>query len=538
MEIWSIWYPVYWLSGSIKAITAGASITTAILLIRLIPKLLAIPSPKRLHEANRALENEIVYRRAAQEKLRYQEEQYRLLFETNPSPMWVFDVDTLRFLAVNQAAVSNYGYSREEFLSMTIENIRPPEDVPKLMEALKGTKESLDYGGRWRHVRKDGTVIIVEKHSRPVVFQNRPARMVTAIYVTERDEAERRVRESEEGLSLAQEMAHIGSWEVKLANRVPREDVHPRWSNETFRIFGFKPGEFEVTRRSFLDLLHTDERQASKDAFVKLLRHGAPYNMDHRVVLSDGTERIVHVDGGLIRNRKGEPVKLAGTLQDITERTQAQKRIIDSLREKEVLLKEIHHRVKNNLAVITSLFYLQSTYTQDEQTLRILQECQDRVRSMALVHETLYRSENFAGLDFAEYARALSHQLFRTYGAEAGDIHLRLNLQEVSMSIDTAVPCGLILSELVSNALKHAFPDGEGGEVTIGLCKLASGLCLLQVADDGAGFDADVETLSAGSLGLRLIQALTRQLDGEFELVNKSPGTEARLVFSVSNGRT
>lgn len=219
-------------------------------------------------------------------------------------------------------------------------------------------------------------------------------------------------------------------------------------------------------------------------------------------------------------------------VRDITDRKQAEQRVIDSLREKEVLLREIHHRVKNNLAVISSLFYLQSKYTQDGQTLRTLQESQDRLRSMALVHETLYQSDSFAALDFAEYSRALSDNLMRTYSGIASDVRLRTEVEEVAISIDLAVPCGLILNELVSNALKHAFPNGQAGLITVKL-KNESGSCVLQVIDDGVGIPIEPKPDATRSLGLRLIESLTRQLDGKFEIKRQDVGTEARLSFRV-----
>ena len=219
--------------------------------------------------------------------------------------------------------------------------------------------------------------------------------------------------------------------------------------------------------------------------------------------------------------------------REIEQRSLAEERALASVREKEVLLSEIHHRVKNNLAVISSLFYLQSTHTQDEQTLRTLQEGQDRVRSMALVHETLYQSESFAALDFAEYTQMLCDQLFRSYGPAAGNIRMRTNLENVSMGIDLAVPCGLILNELVSNALKHAFPNGRGGEIVVTLRYNESGACSLQVADNGIGVPADRDLTATRTLGLRLIRSLARQLDAQFELIPRSPGAEARLTFQV-----
>ncbi|MEW6736294.1 MAG: histidine kinase dimerization/phosphoacceptor domain -containing protein [Acidobacteriota bacterium] len=222
-------------------------------------------------------------------------------------------------------------------------------------------------------------------------------------------------------------------------------------------------------------------------------------------------------------------------VRDITERKRVEQRIIDSLHEKEVLLKEIHHRVKNNLAVISSLFYLQSTYTQDEQVLKIFQESQDRIRSMALVHEILYRSESFAAVDFAEYAQDLAKQLFQTYGLTTGKILLKTELEKIRMSMDIAIPCGLILNELISNAIKHAFPNHQGGEIRLRLCRKENNTCRIEVNDNGIGLPADLDIKSAQSLGLRLIRALTRQINGGFEFVRTDTGTQASLTLEVDN---
>lgn len=221
-------------------------------------------------------------------------------------------------------------------------------------------------------------------------------------------------------------------------------------------------------------------------------------------------------------------------VRDITDRRESEQRIIESLREKEVLLKEIHHRVKNNLAVVSSLFYLQSTYTQDEQMLRTLQESQDRVRSMALVHETLYQSDSFAELDFSEYSRRLSDNLVHSYSGIA-DVRLKTEVGKVAIDIDLAVPCGLILNELVSNALKHAFPNGRSGKITVKVDQNDVGVVVLQVVDDGIGIPVETRPDATRTLGLRLIESLTRQLDGNFELNRKDPGTEARLTFTIRN---
>lgn len=202
---------------------------------------------------------------------------------------------------------------------------------------------------------------------------------------------------------------------------------------------------------------------------------------------------------------------------------------------KEALLREVHHRVKNNLAVICSLFYLQSTHTQDEETAAIFRDMESRVHSMALVHESLYGSENLARIDFAEYAQSLAKDIFSSHGSPGVSIRLKNELDPVFMGADLAVPCGLILNELISNALKHAFPNGTGGEVKVTLRSDGGGRCTLCVEDSGVGIPADLELNTNKSLGLRLVRSLTRQIRGTFKLLKVDPGTSAHLQFTVDH---
>jgi two-component sensor histidine kinase len=200
---------------------------------------------------------------------------------------------------------------------------------------------------------------------------------------------------------------------------------------------------------------------------------------------------------------------------------------------KEALLREVHHRVKNNLAIICSLFYLQSTRTRDEKTVNIFRQMESRVHSMALVHESLYGSENLARIDFAEYARTLANNILSAHRTSADAVKLQSEMDSVTMSVDLAVPCGLILNELMSNAFKHGFPNGGNGEIRLRLRKEASGTCSLCVEDSGVGVSGDVDLAEPKSLGLRLVMALTRQIRGSFQLANTNPGTAACLRFMV-----
>ena len=236
--------------------------------------------------------------------------------------------------------------------------------------------------------------------------------------------------------------------------------------------------------------------------------------------------------------------------REITERKRAEEQIQASLKEKEVLLQEIHHRVKNNLQVISSLLNLQSGYVDDPQSVAILQDSQNRIRSMALVHEKLYQSQDLARIDFAEYIRNLATYLLRAYNAHAQDVTLDIQIDDIFLGIDTAVPCGLMLNELISNALKHAFPNGRKGEIRIalragdgaradgegaradgeGARADGDGTLTLTVSDSGVGLPEGFDFQDTPSLGLRLVNSLVHQLDGRIEVHNHS-GIQVRITF-------
>jgi two-component sensor histidine kinase len=217
--------------------------------------------------------------------------------------------------------------------------------------------------------------------------------------------------------------------------------------------------------------------------------------------------------------------------QEIVERKRVEERIKASLNEKEVLLKEIHHRVKNNLQIVSSLLSLQAERVSDKQALEALEESRNRVYSMGVIHEVLYQSQDLAQVDFGEFARRLSDHLLQTYGVGAQAVTLKMDISEVPLSIDTAIYCGLIVNELVSNSLKYAFPAGREGEICIGLHSSNGNRLILTVSDNGIGLPLDIEQRKSESLGLQLVTMLTRQLEGAAEF-DQSNGTVFKIMFS------
>jgi two-component system, sensor histidine kinase PdtaS len=219
-------------------------------------------------------------------------------------------------------------------------------------------------------------------------------------------------------------------------------------------------------------------------------------------------------------------------LRDVTQHLAAEEKIQQALREQGALLREIHHRVKNNLQVVSSLLGLQSRAADDDQIRKMLKDSQDRIHSMALLHEVLYQSNTFSRVNLPDYIWQIASHLFTSHGIGGDRIRLLTNLEPIDLNLEAAVPCGLILNELVSNALKYAFPDGRKGEVRIELAARPGGMARLVVADNGIGLH-HVDWATARSLGMRLVRTLAEQIGAEVE-VKSTEGTEIQLIFSAA----
>jgi len=215
----------------------------------------------------------------------------------------------------------------------------------------------------------------------------------------------------------------------------------------------------------------------------------------------------------------------------VIAKLQADELIRTTLKERETLLKEIHHRVKNNMQVISSLLSLQAAQATEPETIDMFSESQRRIRSMALIHEKLYRSGSLAEIDFGDYVESLVGELLRMYNVPLGAITIAVDIENVQLGVDAAIPCALIINELVSNSLKYAFPDGRTGGVTVAL-QHANEAYTLTVADDGVGFPADVDFRATDSLGMQLVVTLVNQLEGTIDL-SRENGTAFVISFHV-----
>jgi len=274
---------------------------------------------------------------------------------------------------------------------------------------------------------------------------------------------------------------------------------------------------------------HPDDQQRALEAWQEATATGGVYSVESRLRRADGVYRWWLIRGTPHKDASGHILKWFGTCTDIHDMKVAGLDLAVSLKEKESLLREVHHRVKNNLQVISSLLRLESGRIEHPATTAVLKEMQGRIRAMSLLHEAIYRSDNFARVDMALYLKQLASQLLRSHTTGNMNVRLELDLSPLSLDIDQAVPCGLLLNELVSNALKHGFPAGRPGSVRVELKPRENGAFSLRVTDDGVGLPADFESKRGRSLGLQMVADLARQMKGRLAV---DPGPAA--VFEVT----
>jgi len=429
----------------------------------------------------------------------------------------------------NRGAEALYGWSAAETLGQNIHTLLRTEGVD-----LTGMAEQLERTDHWEgellQTTRDGRRLTIESHKtltrtsdgRLLILENN--RDITA-----RKRAEEDLRQSERLYRGIGESIDYGIWICDPQGR-------NTYASESFlKLVGIT--QEECSGLQWGDVLHPDDVEATIAAWLQCVQTGGPWYREHRFRGADGQWHPILACGVAIRNEQGEVTAWAGINLDISRIKQTEEALRVSLHEKEVLLKEVHHRVKNNLQVISSLVSLQADALTDPNLREVFEEVRDRVRAMALVHETLYQSDNLAQVDLAEYARNLLHQLWRGHSG-VSVVNLNLSLEPVALSVETAVPCGLILNELASNALRHAFKGRASGEVAVSLKRVpATGRALLTVSDTGVGLPEGFDWRNAKSLGLRLVHMLAKQIGGIVETRSAElGGVEFRVEFPVRAG--
>jgi PAS domain S-box-containing protein len=431
-----------------------------------------------------------------------------------------------RIISWNKGAELIYGYSAEEILGEDISILAPPplkDEAKNLIEKIKKGEHVLHY--ETTRIGKDGKEINVSLTLSAIFDSSGNLVGISTIArdITQRKKAEIALRESEKFLdNVVENIPNM----IFVKNA---DDLSFKRVNKTGELYFGHPRD-DLVGKSDYDFFPKNEADFFTEKDREVLQRGELLDIPEETIdTTDLGQRLLHTKKIPLLDEEGNPQYLLGIAEDITELKRAENELKESLRVKEALLREIHHRVKNNMQIISSLLNLQTGYVHEEETKNVLIDSQSRVKSMAMIHEKLYMSDDLSHVNFKEYAEKLVLDIFYTYGIQIGTIEPILNLEEIELNMETAIPLGLILNELIINSLKSAFPGDNTGTITVQL-RAFNEKFILNVADDGIGFPENIDLKTIDSLGLQLVKTLVSQLDGEITL-DRSHGTDFKITF-------
>jgi PAS domain S-box-containing protein len=423
---------------------------------------------------------------------------------------------------VNQLSERLFGYSRQELLGMPIEGLVPQRFSERHADYrnnyfrephTRPMGEGRELWGR----RRDGSEFTVEISLSPLTTETGTLVISIIRDTTARKKVEERFRGFLEAAPDAIVVVNREGRMVILNSQAERLFKYAREDLLGMPVETLVPARFRGRHGEHRRGFFADPRVRPMGSGLELFG-----------LRSDASEFPVEISLSPIDTEEG--VLVSAAIRDISDRKRVETKLRASLQEKEVLLKEIHHRVKNNLQIVSSMLNLQMDQLSDTKAIGLFRESQNRVRSIALFHEKLYQSRDLGRVEIAEYLKGLAHDSFATYGVNPDDIVLAVHTEDIPLGVDAAISCGLIVNELVSNSLKHAFPDRRQGQVEV---TLRSDGCdvVLEVADNGVGIPASLDVHSASTLGLKLVAIFTEQVGGTIDL-ERERGTKFRLRFT------
>lgn len=456
---------------------------------------------------------DITDEKLSKRKLERSEQHFKSLFERNPDAVYSFDKQG-NFIEANKALEELSGYTIEELKKLNFESIVAAKDREKVWakfnKAAKGEPQTYEASG----VHKDGHTFYVQVTNLPIYVDGEIAGVFGIAHdITKRKLAQQKLKESEE------------RWEQLLQqNPQPVQIVQDGkivYINQAGKEYYGAVSQSELIGKSIMDFVHPDDKEKvlERKNSLEKNQHIAP--SENKIVLLNGEERYIEAHSIPI-TYKGEHA-IQTVVHDITDMKEKQQIIGKSLKEKETLLKEIHHRVKNNLAMISSMLELQIMQSSDEPAINALRDSQLRIRSIAMIHEKLYQNESLYDISFDSYLEELVETIRHTYTSTGKNVEASFDVDSVSLDIEDVIPCSLIVNEVVVNCFKHAFTKSETGKIQISL-GYKKPIIELKITDDGKGLPDNFDIDKQQSLGMTLIQALSNQLEGTISLKNGSNG--------------
>lgn len=480
---------------------------------------------------------------------------YRLIVEIAPSALLLVDHER-KVVLMNRSSELLFGYSSEELVGREIEQLVPERfrtNHPEHVASFRREPRVRPMGpGRELYGRhKDGREIPIEIALNPMGTPHGSLTLASVIDISERERQDRALRFSHAELqslsaSLERQVAErtaeldatqrhlqtildalpsmIGYWDRNLVNQFANHAYQSWFGVEGTSVRGkhmlelLGPDLFEQNR-PFAEAALRGEPQTFERAIPRVPGPGVRHSLAHYLPdIVAGDVRGFHV-----------------LVHDVSELTESRERLSHALEERDIMVQEIHHRVKNNLQVITSLLNVQVRRMETDEARGALEDCQRRIMVIALVHDQLYQARDYSRIQFGEYLRSLASNAFEL-GRTSNSAHLTLAVDDVLLDVGLAIPCALIISELITNALKHAFPGGRAGTVSVTLTRLERAL-RLEVNDDGQGLPANFQLTTAESMGFQVVKALTAQLDGVLEVESRTTregGASFRLTFPMN----
>ncbi|MDQ3191174.1 MAG: PAS domain S-box protein, partial [Bacteroidota bacterium] len=472
---------------------------------------------------------QFIVRKKAEEELSASEERFKAIY--NVAAVGIARVALNgKFIQVNLRLCDIFGYSDTELYHKKFQDFTFPKDLEKSIGFQKKLLEKkIDkFTTEKRYIHKNGSVIFINLTVSVVKdVDGNPDYFVSVFEdITDRKSSEEKIFK-----------------QAAKLNSIIESSSHQIWTlNKKFELTSFNQNYVRSIKAFFnvepllgVDVLKGSKALLDEKTFEQIHKiykeafKGIPQHFEMPYYTREGKSIWLETFLNPIRLEKGKIEEISCIAQDITGKKIIEQQIKSSLKEKEVLLKEVHHRVKNNLQVISSILNLQSSKIKDKKVLEVLKESQDRIKSMAYIHESLYQSKDFSQINFSEYIENLSKNLVHSYRLYNNLVDLRLDIDEVYLNLDLAIPCGLIINELVSNALKYAFPNNKKGTIFITV-KIKENNLELKVKDNGIGFPKNIDFRNTETLGLQLVTALSDQIRGSVNMETKKQGGTSYII--------
>ncbi|MDD3876737.1 MAG: PAS domain S-box protein [Bacteroidales bacterium] len=465
---------------------------------------------EELDRINSQLLQEVLEKIKAQKESESNANMLKLLIETAQDAIYTVSPEGF-ITSINKYMCDAMGYAKDEIMGKYFAEFIHPDDVPRgiqIHEMIQlGLKPPI-FELRIHH--KDNHYVFAEFSTSPIIIDGKPnGTLGIGRDISERVFAQQKIRESEEKYRFLVENANDV---IYLTDNVGKINFI---TQNVEKLIGFKADQ--IIGKSFFDFVFSDDLDRVRNGFSKT-----------QFKLIDINEFRIQTKEGLIKHirctsntniENNQIIGINGIISDITAAVDAKNELKESLEEKIVLLKEVHHRVKNNLQVIIALLQLESYNTNNSETHRIIKCFVERLTSMKLVHEKLYQSENLKNIDLPNYIGDLVNHINNTYNADNSDIKLMVEVDRFHLTLDTLIPIGLVLNELITNSYKYAFPNGKGN-IRIAFTKDADDIYLLTVEDDGIGYNTHNILEECNTLGLKLVKSLVCQLNGSIDIRN------------------